>query len=148
MSSEIGSEEASLVITNLPDTACFTTFGDLLRALPDFLKVVIPTNITNVVVSKTQPLDTQRDNVWFRFSNGGVFMGIYLFSEGTWRQFFPAPNAIYQVAGDSRDPPAGYILASDANFLSSTQIAHLQAFWLLDPTGNFYTLFDVVPAPT
>lgn len=149
MSVDDSSVQADIQIKGLPDLACFTSFGQLLRDLPNYLQVNIPTNITNVIVSNTQPAESQRNTVWFRMSNGGVFIGIYLFSEGTWRQFFPVPDAVYRVAGgDSRNPPAGYILTDDAGNLTQAEKDHLKASWLLDPTGGFYVIFDVVPAPT
>jgi len=149
MSDESNSVEASVQITGLPDGTCFESFGELLQALPQYLQVLIPNNITNVIVSNTQPNATQRDYVWFRKSNGGVFIGIYLFSDGTWRQLFPVPGQIYRIAGgDSRDPPAGFILTDDAGNLTQAEKDHLKTSWLFDPTNTFYVIFDVVPAPT
>ena len=148
MSTEADSVEGTIELVNVPDTACYTSFANLLRDLQNYIQVRVPKSVTNVVVSNVQPLDTQRNSVWFRQSNGGVFMGIYLYSNGSWQQFFPVPRSIYRVSGDSRNPPEGFITTDDANFLTSDQKDFLRATWMPDPTAQFYIIYDVVPAPT
>ena len=138
----------SLKLADLPDLFCFTSWPEFLKALPDLLTVEIPAGLTNVVITNVQPNDTQRDFVWFRMSNGGSFIGIYLFSAGKWTQFFPVPLAIYHVAGgDSRTPPDGYILTEDASYLTANERAKIRETWLLDVTNTYYTIFDMVVAP-
>jgi len=139
----------AIKILGLPDTTCFESFEQLLQVLTDYMVLEIPTSITNVVVGNTQPGDTQRDAVWFRMSNGGQFIGIYLYSEGTWTQFFPVPGQVYKIAGgDSRDVPRGFILASNSSNLTAAEKAKLEEEWLFDPTNVYYTIFHVVPSPT
>lgn len=148
MSNESNAQLAEVHVKGLIDDTCFSSFQEFILALPQYLQVLIPSTVTNVSVSNIQPLDTQRDYVWFRRSNGGVFIGIYVYSEGGWIQVFPVPGSVTRVAGgDSRNPPDGYISAEDAN-LPSDQINHLMASWLLDPTNTFYVIYDVVPAST
>lgn len=148
MPNESNASLAQVQIKGLVDETCFSSFQEFIQAIPSFLQVLVPRTVTNVTVSNVQPLDTQRDYVWFRRSNGGVFMGIYVYSEGTWRQVFPVPDGVTRIAGgDSRNPPDGYISVEDSN-LPSDQIAHLMTSWLLDPTGSFYVIYDVVQAPT
>lgn len=137
----------SLKLLGLPDTQCFKSFTEIWKAIEDNFAVILPTSITNVVVSNIQPLDTQRDAVWFRLSNGGTFIGIYMFSDGAWRQVFPVPQTVYTVYGDSRNPPAGYILTDDSGALTLAQRTHLKAEWLQDPSLLFYSIFTVVSAP-
>ena len=137
--------DAKLSIKGLPDLTCFKSFADLLLALPNFLTVEIPDNITNVTVSNIQPLDTERDHVWFRFSNGGTFIGIYLFTDGSWKQFFPVPQSVYTVYGNSDFPPEGYITTEDSGSLTSDQKEFFKAQWHF--TGSIFDVFTVVPEP-
>lgn len=96
-------------VQGVPDSACFITFADLLRALGDYLVVDIPNQtFSNVVISNVQPGQADRDKIWWRLSNSGTFVGIYQFSNGEWIQIFPAPNQIFWLYGDSSDPPTGF----------------------------------------
>lgn len=132
----------------LTDLQCFKSFGEFVQALTDSMILEIPTDITNVVVGNIEPTDTQRTAVWFRKSNGGTFIGIYLYSDGAWRQFFPVPKQVYKLAGaDSRNVPEGFILASDSSRLTAAQKTKLQEEWLKDPTDTYYVIFHVVPIP-
>ncbi len=81
--------KAPLVIQNIPENACFTTFKELLEALPQYLAVQIPDSITNVIVSNVQPSSSQTTSIWFRTSNSGGFMGIYVFAQGEWHNIYP-----------------------------------------------------------
>lgn len=134
-------------IDNLPDLACFTSFKDFLKELPNLLTLELPVTISNVIVSNIQPTDALRSSVWFRMSNSGSFIGIYLYSGGAWRQIFPIPEPVVQVfwvAGDSRDIPVGFELvdAGNPNFTAS-QRTHIMAQYLSDPTNTFYEYFAV-----
>lgn len=81
--------KASLVTQNIPENACFENFRQLLEALPQYLAVQIPASITNVIVSNVQPSSSQTTSIWFRVSNAGGFMGIYVFSQGNWHNIYP-----------------------------------------------------------
>ena len=70
---------AEIVLKGLPDLNCFTSWQEFLQALPDLLGVLIPSDITNVVVSNVQPTSSQTFDVWFRLSNSGSFIGIIYF---------------------------------------------------------------------
>lgn len=133
------------LLTN-PDLECFTSFKEFVTQIPKLFGVEIPGTITNVIISNIEPNDTQRDSVWFRKSNGGTFLGIYLYSDGAWRQFFPVPRQVYRIAGgDSREVPEGFILTDDAGYLTVAEKDHLRLDWLRDPTDTYYVIFDVVP---
>lgn len=135
----------ALKLLGLPDLACFKSFKDFLAALPSMYAVVIPDSITNVTISNIQPLDSESDHVWFRMSNGGDFIGIYLFSNGSWQQRYPAPGEVSWIVGDSNNPPPGFILTDDAPWISSPIKNDLKAFWR--PTGSGpWNFFTVVPA--
>lgn len=78
-----------LVIKNIPENACYTSFTELLKSLPEYLGVQIPSTITNVIVSNVQPSSSQTTSIWFRYSNSGSFLGIYVFSQGAWHNIYP-----------------------------------------------------------
>lgn len=134
-----------LTITGIPDNLCFEgTFAEAIKAVLEKVYVLIPNTITNVVVSSTTPSDAQRSYVWFRLSNGGDFLGIYIFASGDWRQISPVPNALSWVYGDSDSPPAGYVVANSTDSpLTVAEKAHLEAMWY--PVGpGPWTLFQVI----
>lgn len=138
----------ALRLLGIPDTQCFTDFKQIWKAIEQNFAVVLPVTITNVTVGPTQPLDTERNNVWFRTTNGGTFIGIYMFSDGTWRQFFPVPNSIYLISGDSRTPPDGYITTEDSASLDAAQRTFLKDnFWHQNASLLYYDIFTVVQAP-
>lgn len=136
----------SLVVTNLPEDFCFTTFRELILALTQYLAVEVPSTITNVVVSNVQPLDSQTNSVWFRISNAGGFQGIYVFSNGSWVQVFPAQNGVFWFMGNSTTPPDGYTLIDTSNtqavaLLGLPAIATLTTQYIQDPTLTFFVYF-------
>lgn len=138
----------ALKLTGLIDNLdCYTSIQQLLRDFPKLFDVELPAGISNVIVSNQEPTATQRSAVWFRMSNGGTFIGIYLFSSGAWRQFFPVPQTLYRIYGDSREPPFGYILASDSAALTSEQIDFLELQWHRHSSDDYWDIFDVVQAP-
>jgi hypothetical protein len=101
--------KGAVKVAGVPDSACFTTFADLLRSLGTYLTVEIPNQtFSNVVISNSQPGQADRDKIWWRLSNSGSFVGIYYYSGGVWVQIFPAPQQITWLFGDSSNPPPGY----------------------------------------
>ncbi len=102
----------NLVVQNLPDLFCFQDARQLIEMLPSLLGVQIPDSITNVIVSNTQPTDSQTASVWIRLSNSGGFLGIYVFSQGQWRPILPVNTdtvtQIFWFASGSGDVPAGF----------------------------------------
>lgn len=147
MSNEVITVTGAWKLVGLPDTACFTSFKDLLLALQAFSVLEIPKTITNVVVSNVQPLDSQRNYVWFRTGSSGHFIGIYVYSDGKWVQVFRAPQEIIRIGGigaDSRTPPPGYqLIDSDNAGFTSAQVSFIQSGWHKDPTNTFWDVFDV-----
>lgn len=134
--------EGSLKLRGLPDVACFTSFIEFLRAIPDYYGVEIPNSITNVVVSNIEPLDTQRDYIWFRRSNGGTFLGIYVYASGSWKQVAPAPQQVFWMYGDSRNVPDGYILVDNNNpNFTAGEVTALQAKYISDPSSTYFVYF-------
>lgn len=134
----------ALKLLSLPDLACFTSFGELLQALPDYLGIEIPNTITNVVISNIEPNDSQRSFLWVRYNAAGGFIGFYLYTGGAWTQVFPAPNEIILMYGDSRSIPPGYQLADSSNpHITVPMETALQTLWVLDPTTTYYIQFHV-----
>lgn len=115
MSNILDVVRANIVVVGLPETFCFETFRDLLLALPQFLSVEVPNSVTNVIVSPSQPLDSQTTSVWCRTNNAGGFEGIYVFANGEWVPIYPAPGQIFWLAGDSDNPPDGFTLVDLSN---------------------------------
>lgn len=136
----------AIVLTGFLDIKCYEKISDVINALPQILGLSLdPSELTNVVVSAIQPLSGQENYVWFRMSNGGTFIGIYIYSGGAWRQVFPAPGNIQWVYGNSATPPAGFILTDDAGGISSDIKNHLKTFWFPAGPGP-WTYFSVVQA--
>lgn len=142
--------KGAIKINDLPDLGCFTSFEELLKALPTFLTVEIPSTITNVIVSNVQPLDDQRDALWVRRNNAGSFVGLYIYASGTWRQIYPVGGGntgtfqLFRVKGDSRTIPEGYLLADEDNpHLTANEASWVKTQWLHNPTQEYYVIFDI-----
>jgi len=139
-----------LVLTGLPDVKCFTSWQDALQSLPDFLSGELSaTDLTNVVVSNVEPSSSQTTSVWFRLSNAGGFIGLYVFSAGAWQQIYPVnvdtpvvTNQIFWFFGDSAQPPAGWTNTEDYTGLSAAVKADLFAQWVNE--GGIYTKYSAV----
>lgn len=147
MLEEEDSVKAEVKISNLPDLACFTSFGDLLLALPTFLSVFVSRSISNVLVGNTEPSASQRSFVWIKRNNAGTVLGVFLFSNGAWNQFFPIPGQVSTVSGataDSTNPPVGYITTDDATTLTIAQKVFFKAQWRDNGSGVF-DVYTVVP---
>lgn len=136
-----------VVITGLPDEACYTTFPELLQALVNYLGIEIPLDdISNVVIGVSQPGDADRNKLWVRRAPSGAVMGLYTFSEGKWISIFPGGDSktvqIFWFVGDSRTPPPGYqTLAKGDGTLPSSQFDKLQLQWIEDPTNTYYMYY-------
>lgn len=138
-----------LVVTGLLDTQCFTSWQEVINALPNLLAPEMPNSITNVIVGNTQPTDSQTSSIWFRLSNSGSFLGIYVFSQGAWHQIYPVnvdtpttTTQIFWLAGDSEQVPAGFTNTDNALILTAAVQAALKAQWVLE--GSIYTLYSAV----
>lgn len=136
--------KGAVKISGFPEGICFKSFEDLLKQLPNFLTVEIPQSITNVVVSNIQPLDSQRDSVWFRRDNSGTIIGIYVFSGVKWKQLWPVPGGIFWVYSADGSVPEGYskIDTTRTDILSSV-ISEIMAGYVLDNTDTFDVYFAV-----
>jgi len=138
--------KAQLVLNKLPDSLCLETWLDLVKMLPELLSVEVPSTITNVIVSNVQPLDSQRNSVWFRYSNAGVFMGIYIFSGSTWTQIFPLLTGVYWVYSTDGSAPLGYqkIDGSNSTVVAAVGLGAVNALaatYIQDATSTFDCIF-------
>ena len=139
-----------LSLVGLPDDLCFEgTFAEALKAALENVRVLVPSSITNVVVSSQQPTDSQRDFVWFRLNNAGNFVGIYIYAGGDWQQVSPAPNQLFWIYGagaypDSNSPPPGYLPANDPSLgLDAGLVTAMEALWYPAGPGP-YTMYQAV----
>lgn len=72
-------------VLSLPETFCFTgTAGDILIQIANALAVDLPDSISNVIVSASEPVDTQNTAIWVRTDNSGTFIDLYVVSVGQW----------------------------------------------------------------
>jgi hypothetical protein len=126
------------------EDTCFTSIKDFIARLPDWLIAEIPSEATNVVVGTQQPSSDQTNAVWFRQDNSGTFIGVYVYSNGTWKQIVPAPNGIIRMYGDSRAVPDGYQLIDNSNSnFTAAEVTAIQATWIKDVTNTYWRVFDV-----
>lgn len=137
----IGSIKGAIKVAGVPDTACFTTFADLINALGEYLRVEIPIqSVSNLIISNVQPGQADRDKPWWRISNSGSFIGIYTYNDGVWSQVLPAPGQVFWLIGDSDNPPAGYSFTAVASALSGPDYTALiaQAVPVGGPPFTYY----------
>lgn len=137
----------NLVVKNLPETFCFTSATELIEQLPSLLGVEIPASqVSNVVVSVSQPSDSETTSIWFRVNNSGSFVGIYVFSNGAWIPIYPINDSVHiQVewfSSTDGTAPAGWteIEASTPGFPPGVATA-LAALAIPDPTATFNVYF-------
>lgn len=135
-------------VISLPDLLCVNSLTDFLKMLPDLIVGQAPTSITNVVIGNQQPLDSQRDTIWVRKDNAGNFIGIYVYSNGTWQQMFPLPGQIFphwRATTDPTDDPVGYTRIDNAAGVPAAVVTQLMTQWVAD-AGNptFYLRDDVI----
>lgn len=138
----------ALKINNLPELACFESFEELLKALPDFYSVEIPDTITNVIISTTEPdVSTDSQSLWIKYDTSGSFVGLFLFTGGAWNMVFPAPNEVFWLYGDSTNVPPGYINTDDAPGLTTDLKNYLKSLWHQDPTTLIFDYYTAIRGP-
>lgn len=146
MSNPVQEIKGAIVIQGLPETECFTTFEEMLTVLSKYLVLQLPIGLlTNVLVSNIEPLDSQRDSVWFRQDNSGHFLGVYIFASGSWKLAFPSPNQVIWMFGDSGNVPEGYSLIDHNNVhFTNSQADQIMLFYRkTNPGDSTYFYFAV-----
>lgn len=137
----------ALVIQNIPENACFTSYVEMLKSLPTYLGVQIPASVTNVVVSNIQPSSSQTTSVWFRLSNAGTFLGIYVFSQGEWHNIYPINDGNqFQietfVSLDGTVPDGWTKIEVGDPLLPPAVVTAIVAGNVMDPTNTFAQKFS------
>lgn len=143
-SSNVKTITGAVKLKGLVENLCYENIPQFLQLIADSLLLELPETITNVIVSNIQPSDSQRTSVWIRMSNSGGFLGIYLYTQGSWQQIFPTPQGVFWIGGDSRDLPPGYVLIDATNYPSnftSAQASQLMAQYIRDNTDTYYVYF-------
>lgn len=139
--------KGSIVVQGVPDTACFTSFAQLLNSLGQYLSVEIAaSSISNVIISNIQPGSADKDKIWFRLANSGVFVGIYKYSGTAWEQVLPAPQQVFILYGDSSNPPPGFVFIQDGDgtMTSAEYTLFIAQYGVL--TGGVGPTYAVYPA--
>lgn len=144
--------KGAVKVTGIPDSACYTTFADLLRSLGQYLTVEIPNqNFSNVIISVQQPGAQDTGKIWWRIGSSGGFIGIYAYaaSLGIWAQVFPAPGEITWLNAttdypDSDTPPPGYSFTAVALSMSGAQYTAVITPSLFPVGPGPYTFYPVI----
>lgn len=138
--------KGAIKVEGIPDSACFTTFSELLKSLGTFLTVEIPNQtFSNIVISNAQPGAADRDKIWWRLSDAGVFIGIFFYSNGVWEQVFPPPQTIFWLYGSSDTPPAGFqYLGSGQTIFSAPDYAQLIAMAIPNGGPEPYSYYPAI----
>jgi len=134
-----------LKLDNFQEGRSYSDLDSFIQALADMFSVEIPENITNVIVSSSEPGDDFKTGVWIRKDSAGVFAGIYVFQSGSWVRIVPPvfDTEVILMYGDSRNLPSGYSLADDSNVnLPSGVGTQLMTNWI--DTGDYYSLFHII----
>jgi hypothetical protein len=77
----------SLKLTGLPELACVKDINDLVRWIADHTVVDFPGGIEQgVTVGPIQPTDPAATGIWVKTDSSGAFIGLYVFSGGSWVQ--------------------------------------------------------------
>ena len=136
---------AELKIDGLPEDYQYVDFKSFVEFLTKHLVVSIPSGITNVVISSTQPSENERESVWIRRNNAGSFVGMYIYSGGSWVQMYPAPKQVIWMHGLSSELPPGYRLIEEGHpDFSEYQLSFFRNQYLQkEGTSDDYVYFAV-----
>lgn len=143
MSNAANIVRGSLVVQNLPELFCFQSARDLVEQLPSLLGVQIPDSISNVIISNTQPTDSQTAALWVRLANSGSFLGIYVFSQGQWQPILPVNTdtvlQIYWFTSTTGDVPVGFTkIGAGTPQIAPAVVAALQAQYVVSGSIDLY----------
>lgn len=141
------STQLPIKVLGLPQTFCFTgTTANIIQQIADALVAEAGDgDFSNVVVGNSEPTNPQTTALWIRQDNSGTFVGLYVYSGGTWLAIYPIAGQLTRVYGSSTNPPAGYQSAEDDPLIPAPVLAFLQTQWLTDGAGG-WLVYDVTPA--
>jgi hypothetical protein len=136
---------ATVKIKGLPEFECPTTFKEWLVLLETYLEVTIPESVGAVVVSVNPPAENDRTKVWFRVDNSSSFIGIYVYTGGSWQKIYPLTGQVFWCHGSSLEVDPGFKLIDENNpEYTAAEANFFKALYLKDPLGgDFYTYFAV-----
>lgn len=128
-----------LRVNSIPERECFYSWRDFLEKMPTLLSVELPTSVSGVVVGRDFPTDDDKDKVWFRRDQSGVFLGVYAFQDGAWRPFYNfAPGQVIWTVGNSENIPQGFVLiTTDDEVIPSTVVNAIKAQYIPNGLGGF-----------
>lgn len=98
---------------NLPDGACFTSWQDAANAFAAALRVTLPSDYGQIIISQTTPDPGDRDKIWFEVDASNHVLAIRSWDStapGSWERVDPEPyyftdtgsaNNIQITTGDS-----------------------------------------------
>lgn len=134
----------AVIVTDLPDRACFSSWREFVQSLGQYLAVEVPANASGVIFSPSEPGEDERNVIWVQRAANGEVRGIFLFTNGAWQANFGFIEREYKwLAGDSANPPKGtaVILPGDGVF-SPQQVSHIINQYLPNGAGG-YSIFAV-----
>lgn len=101
----------NLVVQNVPERACFSTWQEFIQAIPTFIQVQVPSSVSGIISSSDAPDEDDRDKLWLRRDTSGGVLGLYAFQQGAWRKLYPYDyNTVIWQVGDSANIPDGFEL--------------------------------------
>lgn len=135
----------ALKLDNFTEGKAYSNLDSFIKDLSNMFSVEIPENVTNVIVSSSEPGDDFKTGVWIRKDAAGAFAGVYIFQVDSWTKIVPPlfDTEVILMYGNSNDIPSGYSLADDTNpDLPAGVGTQLMTEWVSD--GSNYTLFHIV----
>lgn len=87
----------------LPEGFCPTTWQDTLDAFAAGMRVTLPTDYGQIIISQTTPGSGEHGKIWFKTDAGGHILGIYSWDtvSGAWEIADPYPYYFVDTGGDS-----------------------------------------------
>lgn len=137
--------KGAIKVQGIPDSACFTNFSELLKALGTYLTVEIANQeFSNVVISVAQPGAADRFKLWMRISSSGSFVGFFVYQNGVWSQVVPAPFQLFILYGDSSNPPTGYSFDLVQTLFSAPDYAELITKYAVPSSGPPFSAYPAI----
>jgi hypothetical protein len=133
----------ALKVQDVPERASISTWEELIKSIPTFIGVELPTGISNVIVGNVQPQEEDRDKLWIRRDNNGTFIGFYAFCDGKWSPVYAIPpDSVVWFYGDSANVHDGFILIDDGDAqIPSYVVNALKAKYINASSGTGYAYF-------
>lgn len=133
----------ALKVQGVPERASISTWEELIKSIPTFIGVELPTGISNVIVGNTQPQEEDRDKLWIRRDNNGTFIGFYAFCSGKWSPVYAIPDdGVYWFTGDSSNVRDGFVLIDTGDpVIPSYLVQALKAKYIPQSSGPGYAYF-------